>query len=352
MWLRSTGSRYLDAKACERAAAGKQLGGHACSKLQLLELWRWALQRAHGYSTAEAQLHKVASLVREIRQRRGDAHNTAQASEVRWLWLTCSTGPAGGRRRAAVTAEEAVRFCPSLAELGQKGKGSFTAAGVRELIRQAKAEVKAAEARQKDAERDAAAVSAEAKKAHAAKKTAAAADLAAQRQAAQRAQGIAQSDVRTSRMWASAPHSDSDEESDDDDDEESDDDDEDDEDDEDDDDDDVEMGEGEGDNDDALGRAIQDEAAELQQSAEQRAAAASVEREGRQAVRAEAAEERRRLMVRCLQKRTVVNNYWGKQRVPLPQRTPARLQLEAPREVQIAFEELQQLEAQQRALHV
>ena len=54
---------------------------------------------------------------------------------------------------------------------------------------------------------------------------------------------------------------------------------------------------------------------------------------------------------RCLQKRTIVNNYWLKQRVPPQQRTPAKL-LEAPREVQIAFEELQQLEAQQKALNV
>ena len=60
---------------------------------------------------------------------------------------------------------------------------------------------------------------------------------------------------------------------------------------------------------------------------------------------------RDRLAGRCLQKRTIVNNYWLKQRVPPPQRTPAKL-LEAPREVQIAFEELQQLEAQQKALNV
>ena len=178
-----------------------------------MELWRWALQTAHGYSAAEAQLHKVASLVREIRQRRIEAHNTAQASEVRMLWLTCSTGAAGGKRRAAVTAEEAVRFCPSLAELGQKGKGSFTSAGVNAQIRQAKAEVKVAEAQQKEAARGAAAVRTEAQKTHAAQRKAAAAELATQQQAARREQGIADSDARTSRMWASAPQSDSEEES-------------------------------------------------------------------------------------------------------------------------------------------
>jgi len=355
VWLRSTASRYLDAKARECAAAGVALSGHARSKLQLLELWRWALQTAHGYSAAEAQLHKVASLVREIRQRRIEAHNTAQASEVRMLWLTCSTGAAGGRRRAAVTAEEAVRFCPSLAELGQKGKGSFTSAGVNAQIRQAKAEVKVAEAQQKEAARDAAAVHTEAQKTHAAQRKAAAAELATQQQAARWEQGIADSDARTSRMWASAPKSDSEEESessDDDDDDESDDEDDDvGEDEDEDDDDDVEMGDGEGEEDDALGQAMQDKAAELQQSAERKAAAASVEREERQAARSKAMDERRRLAGRCLQKRTIVNNYWLKQRVPPPQRTPAKL-LEAPREVQIAFEELQQLEAQQKALNV
>lgn len=55
--------------------------------------------------------------------------------------------------------------------------------------------------------------------------------------------------------------------------------------------------------------------------------------------------------MQCMQKRTFVMNYWLKQRVPPPQRTPERL-LDAPREVQVAFEELQQLEARQKALHV
>ena len=357
VWLRSTTSRYLDAKARERAAAGKQLSGHACSKLQLAELWRWALQTAHGYSAAEAQLHKVASLVREIRQRRRDAHDTAQASEVQMLTLTCSRGAAGGRRRAAVTAEEAVRYCPSLAELGQKGKGNFTAAGVKAQIRQATAEIKAAEVQQKEAARGEAAARAEAQRTHAAEKKAAATDAAAQRQAAQRARGIADSDGRISRMWASAPQSDSDEESetsgDDHDDDDSDEDDVDSNVDEDDgvDDDDVDMDEGEGGDDDALGQAIQDEAAAVQRSAEQRAATASVDREARREARSEAIEERRRLAVQCMQKRTFVMNYWLKQRVPPPQRTPERL-LDAPREVQVAFEELQQLETRQKALHV
>ena len=358
VWLRSTSSRYLDTKARERAAAGKQLRLHARSKLQLTELWRWALQRAHGYGTAEALLHKVASLVRQIGQRRRDAHSTAQASEVRMLWLTCSTGAAGGRRRAAVTAEEAVRFCPSLAELGQKGHNSFTSAGCKAQISQAKAGLKAAEAQQKEAARDAAAVSAEAKKAHAAKKAAAAADLAAQQQAAGWAQGISESDARTSRMWAAAPHqSDSEEESESSDDDDNDDD-------ESDDDDDVEgdddveedeedddMGEGDVEEDDALGQAMQDEAAELQQSAEQRAAAASEERVQRLAARGKATEERRRLTARCVQKRHFVNNYWLRMRVPPPQRTPAKL-LEAPRDVQVAAAELQELEAKQKALDV
>jgi|TARA_B110001469_G_C9491048_1_gene245740 hypothetical protein len=76
-----------------------------------------------------------------------------------------------------------------------------------------------------------------------------------------------------------------------------------------------------------------------------------VDREARREARSEAIEERRRLAVQCMQKRTFVMNYWLKQRVPPPQRTPERL-LDAPREVQVAFEELQQLETRQKALHV
>ena len=356
--LRSTTSRYLDAKARERAAAGKQLSGHARSKLQLSELWRWALQTAYGYTAAEAQLHKVARLVREIRQRRRDAHDTAQAREVQMLTLTCSRGAAGGRRRAAITAEDAVRYCPSLAELGLKGRGNFTAAGVKAQIRQAKEQIKAAETEQKQAASVAAAARAETQRKRAAEKKAAADDTAAQGRAVERVRVIEESDERISRMWANAPQSDSDEanESSDEEDDDDDDDDGDDvdsgvDDDHDDDDDDVDMDEGEEGDDDALGQAIQEEATALQRSAEQRAATALVDREARREARSEAMEERRRLTVQCLQKRTIVMNYWLKRRTPLQQRTPESL-LSAPREVQVAFEELQQLEARQKALHV
>ena len=111
------------------------------------------------------------------------------------------------------------------------------------------------------------------------------------------------------------------------------------------------MDEGDEGDDDALGRAIAEEAAALQRSAEERATNASVDREARREARSEAMEERRRLTVQCLQKRTIVMNYWLKRRTPQPQRTPESL-LAAPREVQVAFEELQQLEARQKALHV
>ena len=111
------------------------------------------------------------------------------------------------------------------------------------------------------------------------------------------------------------------------------------------------MDEGEEGDDDALGRAIQEEAAALQHSAEQRAATASADREARREARSEAMEERRRLTVQCLQKRTIVMNYWLRRRTPQPQRTRESL-LNAPHEVQVAFEELQQLEARQKELHV
>ena len=173
-----------------------------------------AADGARLYTAAEAQLHKVARLVREVRQRRRDAHDTAQAREVQMLLtLTCSRGAAGGRRRAAVTAEDAVRYCPSLAELGQKGRGmNFTAAGVKAQIRQVKEQIKAAETQQKQAARAAAAARADTQRKHAAEKKAAADNATAQRQAAERTRGIAESDERISRLWASAPQSDSEEE--------------------------------------------------------------------------------------------------------------------------------------------
>ena len=35
---------------------------------------------------------------------------------------TCTRGPKGGKRKAAMTAADAVRICPSLAELCKGGK--------------------------------------------------------------------------------------------------------------------------------------------------------------------------------------------------------------------------------------
>ena len=38
------------------------------------------------------------------------------------LASTCTRGPKGGKRKAAMTAADAVRICPSLAELCKGGK--------------------------------------------------------------------------------------------------------------------------------------------------------------------------------------------------------------------------------------
>ena len=50
----------------------------------------------------------------------------------------------GAKRRAPITAQQAVLFCRSLDELGQKGNGNFTAATVRKMLSKGKAELKAA----------------------------------------------------------------------------------------------------------------------------------------------------------------------------------------------------------------
>ena len=358
--VRSAVSRYLDAKALANALAGNALSRHASSKAQLAELWRWQLERALGYTSLEAQLLGLAKLVQAVKQRRLDAHRRAEASIVTVLAFTHARGPAGGKRKAAVTAKEAVAFCPTLAELGQKGRQlSATAAGVKSRMRQVVAEVKAATLQK-----------AASQAAHKAEKQAAARQAAAERAAQQRDKEVTDSEVRISRMWAAAAESEEEEDGEDsgDDGEDSSDgegsdggwgaQDESEEDEAED-----EEGDQEGDEpaespkrartaecaEEAMAQAISSEAEGAQRRAEERASAAVQVREQRHAARGEAIDEQGRLRLRCIQLRAKVSNYWQRMRVPPPQRTRERLD-GAPRDVLAAFEELKELEEKLKTL--
>ena len=317
-------------------------------------------KRALGYTSSEAQLLGLAKLVRAVKQRRLDAHRRAEASIVTVLAFTHARGPAGGKRKAAVTAKEAVAFCPTLAELGQKGRQlSATAAGVKSRMRQVVAEVKAATLQK-----------AASQAAHKAEKQAAARQAAAERAAQQRDKEVTDSEVRISRMWAAAAESEEEEDGEDsgDDGEDSSDgegsdggwgaQDESEEDEAED-----EEGDQEGDEpaespkrartaecaEEAMAQAISSEAEEAQRRAEERASAAVQVREQRHAARGEAIDEQGRLRLRCIQLRAKVSNYWQRMRVPPPQRTRERLD-GAPRDVLAAFDELKELEEKLKTL--
>ena len=66
----------------------------------------------------EVRALQVAKLVRAVRKGRREVHDADQALEVHQLAVTCYQGPKGGRRKAAMTAEQAVTLCPSLADAG------------------------------------------------------------------------------------------------------------------------------------------------------------------------------------------------------------------------------------------
>ena len=95
----------------------------------------------------------------------------------------------------------------------------------------------------------------------------------------------------------------------------------------------------------AVSRAAADAAAKQQRRAQERADGAIRQCEERREGRAEAVAARSRVAGRCIQLKAVVNNYWGRHRVPRPQRSRERL-TEAPPDVLLAFDELQELEAQ------
>ena len=356
--IRSEEERYLDAKARERAAARKTLGRHTQSKRQLAELWRAQLPLALSYTSKEARLHRVGHLVRAVREQRNRAHTAAQEREVELLARSCYYGPKGGARRAAITAEEAVAFCPSLQELGKGGGKLNTAAGVKARIKRAKAELKE-RAAQRAAERAAAQ---EAKEARAAE------EAAARRKASEEASG-----ERIDRMWAAAP-SDSEESEDElsdledeedagggwgpDDEEESE----------------AEEGseDGSGSEDegsaqapcakrpremvremasaaDALAERAQHEAERAKRQAEKQAEKVAREREEQLAARAEAEQQRRRLQARRLGPRAVVYNYCEKKRIPMRERIEARL-ADAPHSVRDALKQLAAIDEQLRTL--
>ena len=94
-----------------------------------------------------------------------------------------------------------------------------------------------------------------------------------------------------------------------------------------------------------MSRAAADAAAKQQRRAQERADGAIQLCEERREGRAEAVAVRSRVAGRCVQLKAVVNNYWGRKRVPPQQRSRERL-TDAPHDVLLAFDELQQLEAQ------
>jgi len=353
--LRSLDSKYNGLKAIAAAAAGRKLSGHARSKLQLLELWRGALQLALSYTMKEVRALQVAKLVRAVREARRAVHDAAQAAEVHRLGATCARGPKGGKRKAAMTAEAAVVLCPSLAELSKGGK--FTAAGVKARLRQVTAELKQAnEARS-------------AAKAAAVEAASAAAEVAA---AARRETLNEESRGRISTMWAhgQATEAESEDEGEDEDEgeaaEDSSDGDE---------DEDGGWGPGAGDASseeeeeeeapsptrrrevelpsvtDAVAEAAEVLVANAQLQAERDAAAELELLETRRAARDAAAASRSRLLRLRIQLSAVVGNHCRKYRIRPEQRTALGLAA-APEAVRTAFEELQRVEADLRACEV
>ena len=347
--LRSLGSKYNGRKAIAKAAAGRKLSGHARSKLQLLELWRGAYAMALTYTAKEARALEVAKLVRAVRHARLTLHDTAQAAEVHRLASTCTRGPKGGKRRAPMTAAEAVAICPSLAELCKGGK--FTTAAVRARVRLAKAEVK----QRKEAR--------SAVKAAATARRAAAAEVAA---AARRAALDDESDARTTAMWARGraleeedeEESEAEGEAEDSDGEE---------------DEGGGWGPQDGDTSDesdeeapsptrcnevqlpsaveAVASAAEEQAANAQLLAESDAAAELQRADTVRAARDAAALSRQRLGGRCVQLQAVVSGYTRKYKLKPQQRTAEGLAA-APQAVRDAFEELQRVEATLRECEV
>jgi hypothetical protein len=350
--LRSLASKYNGRKAAEAAAAGRKLSGHARSKLQLLELWRGALQLALTYTMREVRALQVAKLVRAVRQGRRDVHDAAQALEVHRLASTCARGPKGGRRKAAMTAEAAVALCPSLAELSKGGK--FTAAGVKARIRSVTAELKQALAARLAA------------KAAATEAATAAAEIAA---AARRETLNEESRGRIKSMWAHGRAAEADSEEEDEDEgeaaEDSSDGDE---------DEDGGWGPGAGDASsseeeeeapsptrrrevelpsatDAVAEAAEAQVASAQLQAERDAAAELELLETRRAARDAAAASRSRLLRLRVQLSAVVGNHCRKYGIRPEMRTAVGLAA-APEAVRAAFEELQRVEADLRACEV
>ena len=260
----------------------------------------------------------------------------------------------GAKRRAPITAQQAVLFCRSLDELGQKGNGNFTAATVRKMLSKGKAELKAA-GLQEAADRVE----------HRRLTEEAAVLAAAERAEARRACEASESDARTARMWAAAPPESEEEQSD----EASDGEEGDDggwgpHDGEDDASDDADDSEPEDDEAapaakrpcvvtlpsiaDAMSLAARDDVARVQRRAEEKAAREVQALAGRLAERGEVAEERRRLMGRCVQYRSVISNYCQRNKVHQRNRNAAGLST-APQAVRDACERLQQVEAQLKA---
>ena len=99
---------------------------------------------------------------------------------------------------------------------------------------------------------------------------------------------------------------------------------------------------------DAMSLAARDDVARVQRRAEEKAAREVQALAGRLAERGEVAEERRRLMGRCVQYRSVISNYCQRNKVHQRNRNAAGLST-APQAVRDACERLQQVEAQLKA---